>query len=114
MRGDFEGVVGVAAVSAGVAGDEVERVFVGGEFERAQAAFGVRQGAVQQRGNLLLGELLEDVNAAAGEQSADDFKGRIFGSGADEADGAALDVGQECVLLSFVEAMDFVDEEDGA
>jgi hypothetical protein len=72
------------------------------------------EGAVQQRRDLLFGELLEDVDAAAGEQRADDFEGGIFGGGADEADGAALDIGQEGVLLGLVEAMDFVDEEDGA
>ena len=38
----------------------------------------------------------------------------VFGGGADQADGAALDVGQEGVLLRLVEAMDLVDEEDGA
>jgi hypothetical protein len=54
------------------------------------------------------------VDAAAGEQRGVDFEGGVFGGGADEADAAALDVGQEGVLLGLVEAMDLVDEEDGA
>ena len=37
-----------------------------------------------------------------------------MGGGADEADDAALDIGEEDVLLGFVESVDFVDEEDGA
>ena len=57
---------------------------------------------------------VQGVDAAAGEQGGDDLEGRIFGGRADEADGAVLDVGQEGVLLGFVEAMDLVDEEDGA
>ncbi len=56
----------------------------------------------------------EGVDAAAGEERGVDFEGGIFGGGADKADGAALDVGQEGVLLGLVEAMDLVDEEDGA
>ena len=36
-----------------------------------------------------------------------------MGGGSDEAHGAALEVGKEDVLLRFVEAVDFVDEEDG-
>ena len=69
---------------------------------------------MQQRDDLRLGERLEDVDAAAREQRGDEFEGRILGGGADQADVAALDVGQEGVLLRLVEAMDLVDEDDGA
>ena len=114
LRGDFEGVVGAAAVSAGVAGDEGEGVVVGGEFEGAEAAFAVFEGAPQESSDALFTERLEHVDAAAREQRGDDFKRGIFGGCADEADGAALDVGQECVLLGLVEAVNLIDEEDGA
>ncbi len=57
---------------------------------------------------------MQRVDAAAGEQRGDDLEGRIFGGRADEADGAALDVGEEGVLLGLVEAMNFIDEESGA
>ena len=40
-------------------------------------------------------------------------KGRVFGSGADEDELAGFDGGEEDVLLLFVEAVDFVHEEDG-
>ena len=70
LRGDFEGVVGVAAVAAGVAGDERESVVVGGERERAEAAVFIRQSSTQQGGDLLLLERLQDVDAAAREQGA--------------------------------------------
>ena len=62
----------------------------------------------------VFGEGDEGVDAAAGEQRGVDLEGGVLGGGADEADGAAFDVGQEGVLLGLVEAMDLVDEEDGA
>ena len=60
------------------------------------------------------GEGLEGVDAAAGEEGGVELEGGVFCGGADEADGAALDVGEEGVLLGFVEAVDFIDEEDGS
>lgn len=38
---------------------------------------------------------------------------RIVRGRADETDDAALDVGQQDVLLGFAEAVDFIDEQDG-
>ena len=112
--GDFEGVEGGAGVSAGVGGDGAERFFVGGDVHAAQAAFGVGEGALEKGEDLVFGEGLEGVDAAAGEQRRNDLKGRVLGGGSDEADGAVLDVGEEGVLLGLVEAVDLVDEEDGA
>ena len=56
----------------------------------------------------------EDVDLGAREERGDDFEGGIFGGGADEEDVAGFDVREEGVLLGFVEAVDFVDEDDGA
>ena len=75
---------------------------------------GVGEGAVEEGDDLGLLEGAEGVDAAAGEQRGDDFEAGVFGGGADEADAAALDVGEEGVLLGLVEAVDLVDEEDGA
>ena len=114
LRGDFEGVVGAAAVAAGVAGDQLQGIVVGGELERAQAALAIFESAAQQRGDLFLAERLQHIDAAAGEQRGDDLEGGILGGRADQPDGAALDVGQEGVLLGLVEAVNLIDEEDGA
>ena len=57
---------------------------------------------------------MQGVDTAAGEQRRDDLEGRILRGRADQSDGAVLDVGQEGVLLGFVEAVDLIDEEDGA
>ena len=93
---------------------QFEGVFVGGEMVLRRGRALVGEGAVEQRDEFVFGERLQRVDAAAGEQRGDDFEGGVLGGGADQADGAALDVGQEGVLLRLVEAMDFVDEEDGA
>ena len=80
----------------------------------AQATCGVGEGAYEEGDDLRVGKGLEGVDAAAGEQGSDDLEGGIFRCCADEADGAALDPGKEGVLLRFVEAVNFIDEEDGA
>ena len=45
LRGDFQGVVGVAAVAAGIACNQLQRIVVGGELEGAEAAVGIFKGA---------------------------------------------------------------------
>ena len=57
---------------------------------------------------------MENIDPAAREQGGDDFEGWILRGCADEADVAALDVGQEGVLLGFVETVNLIDEQDGA
>lgn len=80
----------------------------------AEAVLGVFQRAAEEFDDLRRGEGFEDVDFCAREQGGDYFEGGIFCGGADEEDVAGFDVGQEGVLLGFVEAVDFVDEDDGA
>jgi hypothetical protein len=51
-------------------------------------------------------------HARARQQRPDHFEARILGGGADEDDGAVLDVRQKRVLLRAIEAMDLVDEDE--
>ncbi len=111
---DFEGVEGIAGVAGGVRGDGFEDAFVGGQVEGSQAPFGVGEGTVEEGDDLWLLEGAEGVDAAAGEERGVDLEAGVLGGGANEADAAALDVGEEGVLLGLVETMDLVDEEDGA
>ena len=90
------------------------RIVSGFEMHLAEAALGVAERAAQKHDNLLFGQRLQHVDAAAREQRGVDFERRIFGGGADQANAAFLDVRQEGVLLRFVEAVNFVDEDDGA
>ncbi len=57
---------------------------------------------------------LEDVDLGSREERGVHLERRILGRGADEHDVAGFDARQEGVLLGLVEAMNFVDEEDGA
>ena len=52
-------------------------------------------------------------NLRTGSERGVDVEERIVRGRADEADDAAFDVGQQHVLLRFVEAVDFIDEQDG-
>ncbi len=92
----------------------MERIVVGGQSLRAEAALAVFERLTEQDGDAIFAERFEHIDAAAGEQRRDDFKRRILSCRADEADDAALDVGQKGVLLGLVEAVNLVDEEDGA
>ncbi len=112
--GHLEDVQGGPGVAVGQPRDGGEDRVVGLDVERAQAALGVGQRPAEDRGHLRLGQPLEDVDAAAGEERRDDLEGRVLGGGPDQDDGAALHVGEEGVLLRLVEAVDLVDEEDGA
>src|ERR1700758_703496 len=60
------------------------------------------------------GVCFEDIDFGSGEKRGDDFEGGIFGGGADEENVAGFDVREKGVLLGFVEAVDFIDEDDGA
>ena len=78
----------------------------------AEAALFVGQGAVDQLFELLDLEGLELENLGAGDEGAVDVEEGVVGRGADQAQVSALDVGQEDVLLRFVEVVDLVDEQD--
>ena len=54
------------------------------------------------------------MDLRAREERRVHFEGRILGGRADEHDRARLDVREKRVLLRLVEAVDFVDEQDGA
>ena len=56
---------------------------------------------------------LEYQYLAAGEQGGDDLKRGVFGRGADDGQQAFFHIGQEGILLTFVEAVDFIDKENG-
>ncbi len=69
---------------------------------------------LQQLDDLIFGERLQYVDAGAGEQRPIDFERGILGGGANEANVTFFHVRQEGVLLGFVEAVNLVDEDDGA
>jgi len=111
---ELEGVVGGASVAVGERGDAEEHVVGDGDFFVDEAAFLLGQGAPEEFDKLRGGVGFEDVDLGAGEKRRDHFERGIFGGGADKEDVAGFDVGKEGILLGLVEAVDFVDEDDGA
>ncbi len=112
--GDFEGGECAAGVAFGDVGEEAEGF--GGDVGLAEceAVLGVVEGAVEELFDGVDGEGFEFEDEGAGrEGGVDEYLG-VVGGGADEGDGAVFDVGEQDVLLGFVEAVDLVDEEDGA
>ncbi len=82
-------------------------------FGERQCGKGLGERASEQFRQVLVGERLEYVDRRTRQQRAVDFERRIFGGRADESHQSALDERQERVLLRLVEAVDFVDEQDG-
>ena len=78
-----------------------------------QAAFLVREGPPDNRRDLVVGQRLEAIDPQAREQGRVHLEVWVLRRGADERDGAFFDMRQQSILLSLVEAVDLVDEEDG-
>ncbi len=79
-----------------------------------QALVLIRQGPAQEGEEVRLGEGFEDEDPGPGQQRPDDLEIGVFGGGPDEGEEPFLHVGQQGVLLGLVEAVDFVDQQDGA
>ncbi len=111
---ELERVVSGARVTVGEGGDAKENVVR--DFYRIvpEAVFFVSEGAAKKLDDLWRGEWIKEVDFGAGKQGADNFEGRILRGRADENDVAGFDVREKGILLGFVEAVDFVDENNGA
>ena len=112
--GQLQGIEGVAQIAAGQISQMLQGLGRGGDRIGAQAAVFILQGPMQREPDLLPGKRLEDEDPGPGEQGADDLEIRVFGGGADEDQRAFFDMGEQGVLLSFIEAVDFVHQDDGA
>ena len=112
--GELQDVQGDAGVPAREGGDAAEGARIGAKARPPQPALLIREGPAQDPDQVLLVQGLEDEHAGAREEGGDHLEGGILGRGPDEGEGSVLDVGQEAVLLGLVEAVDLVDEEDGA
>ncbi len=91
--GEFEGVQGLARVAIGDGGEVGGGVGVEVDVEEAEAAFFVGEGSLHDGEEVVLGEGFEGEDLGAGDEGAVDVKEGVVGGGADEAEGAAFDVG---------------------
>ena len=72
------------------------------------------EAALEQRAGGVLVERVEAEERRPAEQRRVHLEERVLGGGADQRDEAALDAGEERVLLRLVEAVHLVEEEDRA
>ena len=115
--GALQDVERLPRVSGGEAYKVVEGLLADGHAALGTEAAGqsaclVRQGPPDDRRHLFVGQRFQAVDPEARQQRRVHLEVRILRGGADEGDGPFLDMGQKRVLLSLVEAMDLVDEED--
>jgi len=117
-------------VRRGRVGRQLERVerdagvTVRDDHERAERVGRDGHGSVQparigdrpldDQPDVILTKRLQHEDPGTREERRDDLERRVLGRRADERDIALLDVRQHRVLLTLVEAVDLVDEQDGA
>ncbi len=71
-------------------------------------------GPPQQGLKIVVAEPAQHQDLGPRQQCPDQLEGRVLGGGPDQDHGAVLDHRQKRVLLGAVEAVDFVDKEQGA
>ena len=113
-HGDLEGGQRVSSIAIADFREELPGVRIQLRGDGAIAALLVRQGAVKQHARLVGRQGLQlEYERTARQRGVDEHR-RVVRRGADQDDGAVLDVRQQDVLLGFVEPVDFVHEENRA
>src|SRR5260370_39116539 len=112
--GQFERIVSSASVAIREGGDAEEDIV--GSVDRfiSKTVFFVVQGAAEKLGDLWGGEGIEDVDFCAGEQRGNNLEGRILGGRGVIKKKTGFDVREKGILLRYIEAVNFVAEDDGA
>src|SRR5215467_15423667 len=109
-RRNLQSVIGISSVATGVARYLDEHLVSGFDRYLAQPPLFVGQSTPQKGHNLLFGERLQNVHAAAGEKSRNYFKRGVLCGCTDKTYAALLHIGEEGVLLRLVEAVNFIDK----
>ena len=112
--GKFEGIETTPGVAIANFGQVRCGILVDRDFFRAESALGIGERAMDEGAQVRRGQGPQFEDERAGNERAVDVEERVHRRRADQAHGAALDIRQQDVLLRFVEAMDFVDEQNGA
>ncbi len=81
--------------------------------DRAQATLLVGQGTPEQGLDVLPAERLKREDLTAAQERRIDGEERVLRGGADEDDSAFFHIGQQHVLLGAIEAVQFIDEQNG-
>ena len=114
VHGGFQSRQGGAGVATGGTGQAVDRLVRKDRLEPSQPVFAIIDRPAHQFGDVRLLQRVQGQDPRARQQGPVDLERRVLRRRADEDDGAVLDGRQEGVLLGLVEAVDLVDEQDGA
>src|SRR5215470_6894057 len=109
----LQGVVSGARIAVREDSDLPQQIVRNDHWLAPEALFLILQGAIEEGDNLVGRKGREHVDLGTGKQCRVDLERGVLRGGADQHHVATLHIGQEGVLLSLVEAMDLVNEEDG-
>ena len=110
----FQRIKRATRIAADQFGDHASRIVGQKNIAVAVAARFVLHRLIEHLLDIFRGQRFQQIDARTGEQRGVEFERRVFGRGADKSDGAVFDMRQKRILLTFVEAMHFVDEQNGA
>ncbi len=113
-RGHVQEIERHARVAVRVADDRGQRVRLHADAVCAKPALDILHRSLHDRPHRLVCQRLQHVHLGARQERGVHLERRVLGGRADEDDVARLDARQEGVLLSFVEPVDLVDEENRA
>ena len=113
LDGQLENVEGAARIAVREARDEGQGVGIRRDLPGAEPARDVVKGALEDAHDVGLGQRTEDIDPAAREERRVHLEGGILRGRPDQDQRALLHVRQEGVLLTAIEAMNLVHEENG-
>ena len=111
--GDLDRIESLAGVPIGNPGQMSQSLRFGRDTEVSQTALGIAQRPPEQLQQVCLVQWLQLEDLGSGHQRGIDEEERVVGSRSDELHRAAFHVGQQHILLSAVESVDLVNEEQG-
>ena len=107
---DVQHIQGTSRIPVRGLGKPVAQHGIEADPEIAQPAFPIGERPVDECFDVRGTEWFQHIELEARQQCPGQLERRVLGRGADEDQGAVLDIGQEGVLLALVEAMHLVDE----
>ncbi len=113
VRGVFQQVEETSTVTVSRRQQDLETLLPQAQMALAQPLV-LAQRSLQQLLHRGFIETLEHIHPRPREQGIVEFKRGVFSGGTNKNQRAVFHIGQECILLRLVEAMHFIDKQDGA
>ncbi len=113
-NGNLEGIQNNARIPAGSGNQIIPRIGSQPAHVLSKSVSDVGQSALYNLSEVRFIEGFEYGNLCAGKKRPDDFEGRVLRRGAKQQDSPVFDMGEQRVLLCFVEPVDLIHEEPGS